>query len=829
MNTAERFSPEIAQVIYRLQSNFIVEKDRQQIFGSLLTDLLELTQSAYGFIGEVLYSAKGQPYLKTFDVTNIAWNEETRAFYDAHAKTGLEFHNLKSLLGVAITTGEPVISQDPANDPRRGGLPTGHPPLEAYLGVPVFYDDKIVAMMGLANRPQGYDLALVDYLKPVLKIFAQLVVSSQLKEQQTQLQRQLAQFKNTLDQAHDCVFMFDAHTYRFLYVNQGAIKQVGYDQDALLQMHAFDIKSGFTQPQFHQKMQAVIHSETRATHFRTQHQHKQGHCIDVEVFLQYVEPTDDAPHFLAFVRDISEQLANEQEIAETRERFRRGQEYANIGTWEWTIATGDLYWSEQIAPLFGYAKGELETSYANFLAAIHPDDRQAVTDAVAACIEQGVVYDIEHRVVWPDGTVRWLLERGNTHRDDQGKPLKMIGVVQDITALRIAREEAIRANAAKSDFLASMSHELRTPLNSIIGYSQLLELSDLNDKQKKQIHSVSASGKHLLSLINDVLEFAKLESGKLALNIETIDVRPIIAQVVALSESHAQKHNIKINLTPDTHKWQIKADPVRFKQVLLNLTSNGIKYNRPNGKLDINWHKLEQDNQAWWELEVKDTGLGIAEQDLERLFIPFDRLGHEGSTIEGTGIGLSITQDLVEQMGGQITVESEVNVGTRFKVRFPLDQQETDSNSPDSAASAQASADAGAQNVTSAASTLKVLYVEDNPNNMKLMAEIVQLMEGIELRIAPSAENGLQQAQAWLPNLILLDINLPGMNGDEAIAHFRAIPGYTQCQPTIYAVTANVLADQVAHYNNCGFDEVIAKPFDIAQIMQRLEAVRNKQ
>ncbi len=399
---------------------------------------------------------------------------------------------------------------------------------------------------------------------------------------------------------------------------------------------------------------------------------------------------------------------------------------------------------------------------------------------------------------------------------------------QRLNELEQARQEAERANRAKSDFLASMSHELRTPLNSIIGFSQLLELSDLSDKQKKQLHTIGASGKHLLSLINDVLEFAKLESGKLALNIETVDVRPIIEQVIALSESHAYANNIKINLSPDTHKWQIKADPLRFKQVLLNLTSNGIKYNRPNGKLDINWHKLEQDNQAWWELQVKDTGLGIAEQDLPGLFEPFNRLGHEGSTIEGTGIGLSITQDLVEQMGGQITVESEVNVGTTFKVRFPLDQQATNSASSDSAASTQAELDAGAQNVTSAARSLKVLYVEDNPANMKLMAEIAQLMEGIELRIAPSAENGLQQAQAWLPSVILLDINLPGMNGDEAIAHFRAIPGYSR-QPTIYAVTANVLEEQVAHYNDCGFDEVIAKPFDIAQIMQRLEAVRNNQ
>lgn len=396
--------------------------------------------------------------------------------------------------------------------------------------------------------------------------------------------------------------------------------------------------------------------------------------------------------------------------------------------------------------------------------------------------------------------------------------------------MEMAREEAERANRAKSDFLSAMSHELRTPLNSIIGFSQLLELSVESDKQKQQLHTIASSGKHLLSLINDVLEFAKLETGKLSLNIESTDPLPIIEQVVALSESYAYAKNIEVIQNPWQKTVHLSVDPVRFKQVMLNLMTNAIKYNRSNGKVILHG-EFEKDSEGhYFRLDVQDTGVGIASEYLPRVFEPFDRLGHEGSCIEGTGIGLSITKDLVEQMGGRIDVHSELDVGTTFQIWLPVDETVDETIEPSPPKSDISDYNEPHQSWSKQAneqSLLKILYVEDNPSNMILMSQLAQLVEGVELRISPSAENGLQQAQAWLPQLILLDINLPAMNGDKALAKFKSIENYEQ-PPVVYAITANVLEEQLAHYQQIGFDKVIAKPFDLSEMIEPIEALKRQ-
>ena len=297
---------QINELIARAQSQFIRETHRRKAFDGLLSDMLSLTESEYGFIGEVLHTTKGKPYLKTYAISNIAWNDATRSFYQANAPQGMEFHNLETLFGAALTTGKPVIANYPATDPRRGGLPEGHPALDAFLGIPIHHGDELVAMIGLANRPGGYDQVLIEFMRPLLVILGQLVVAVRIQQQHRKGQQELSRFKNTLDRTLDCVFMFDADSFRFFYVNEGAMRQVGYSRDELLHMHPFDIRPDISEAQFHALIAPLLAGEQDSLTFETTHKHKYGQRIPVEIFLQYIATKDEPARFVAIVRDITE-------------------------------------------------------------------------------------------------------------------------------------------------------------------------------------------------------------------------------------------------------------------------------------------------------------------------------------------------------------------------------------------------------------------------------------------------------------------------------------------------------------------------------------------
>ncbi|WP_051496160.1 PAS domain-containing protein, partial [Halomonas sp. BC04] len=766
--------------------------------------------------------------------------------------------------------------------------------------------------------------------------------------------------------------------------------------------------------------------------------------------------------------DITERLSAERAAEGAKERLRRGQLYANIGTWEWNIVTGELFWTERIAPLFGYPAGDLETCYENFLAAVHPDDRQAVIDAVAACVESDAPYDIEHRVMWPDGTVRWLLERGAVTRNAEGNPLTMIGVVQDIddrkraelavmereqqlyraqqlaqlgnwtadlvsgelywsdviyeifgyvpgevipsvelfqqaihpedtelveqseqraregglhdvvhrivrpngdiryvhelasaeldtkgqvlrlqgtvqdvTALKQAeqsllifrrvfdtteqgigvadaegfllysnpahdhllgcqpaecqgrhftqflpeevmqwapeaimgavskgetwtgllplkrkdgtelvsianvgsiagtdghpqylfiimsdytselrrqqqlanaKEEAERANQAKSSFLSSMSHELRTPMNAILGFAQILEYDDaLDADQQDNVHEIIKAGHHLLELINEVLDLSKVESGQLELLLEPVEVCPVVEECLSLIQPLAQKREIRIQHSGLEQSW-VRADRTRLKQVLLNLLSNAVKYNREGGQIKLSLFIHEQDRLR---ILVSDTGKGMSREQLDSLFQPFNRLNAEGSAVEGTGIGLTITRRIMEMMGGSVDVQSEVGVGSTFWLELPLE-----SRGEKVGTSAQHDEEEGEIRLIPTDQQHLVLYIEDNPANLKLVASLLGRLSRIHLLTAHLPELGLELARTHKPALILLDINMPGMDGYQVLqilkqdAELNEIP--------VLAVTANAIPRDIVRGMSAGFSDYITKPIKVASFLDSI-------
>ena len=496
------------------------------------------------------------------------------------------------------------------------------------------------------------------------------------------------------------------------------------------------------------------------------------------------------------------------------------------------------YVNEKFCKISGYSPEELVGHSHSVVR--HPDMPSSVFEDIWKTIQNKQTWSGEITNLAKDGSTYYVNSHILPVLDYKNNIIGYLSIREDVTLTVNLRKQlednvveiehkkkaAEEANSAKSEFLSSMSHELRTPLNAIIGFSQLLEISDLTEPQLKRVKNIEASGQHLLDLINDILEFAKIDAGSLSLSIEKVAVYPIISEIFALSQSQAEQDGISLDIEdPKGTDYLVEADRVRLKQVCLNLLSNAIKYNRKNGQIFIRCEVAEKEQKQYWQFMVRDTGLGIPKEQINDLFEPFNRLGHEGSNIEGTGIGLSITKSLVEKMHGWIEVESEEGVGSTFSIFLPLielremraefNPQEHLHKEKKDETTAEQHSDA-----------IRVHYIEDNPANMELMLDIVNTMQGVELKISPTAEDGIEQASVFKPHIMFVDINLPGMDGDEALGYLKEQEALKQMGTRFYALSANVMAQQIQKGMDAGFEKYLTKPINVKEIISLIQDVK---
>jgi PAS domain S-box-containing protein len=379
--------------------------------------------------------------------------------------------------------------------------------------------------------------------------------------------------------------------------------------------------------------------------------------------------------------------------------------------------------------------------------------------------------------------------------------------------LESAKSAAEKANLAKSDFLSSMSHELRSPLNAILGFAQLLESTNPlpTPSQKESITQILQAGWHLLKLINEVLDLAVVESGKLSLSLEPVSLAEVIAECQAMMEPQAQQRGISMTFPQLDAACFVQADRTRVKQVLINLLSNAIKYNRKHGTVGVT---CTPGNSDCIRISVKDTGAGLPQEKLAQLFQSFNRLGQEARSEEGTGIGLVVSKRLVELMGGIIGVESSVGVGSVFWIELLLTTAPTLSVAPDQSTNIPpALAPAGAPRRT-------LLYVEDNPANMKLVEKLMAQRPDIRLLGAVNGTLGVEMAKESLPEVILMDINLPGISGIQAMKILREDPATAHIP--IVALSANAMPRDIAKGLEAGFFRYLTKPIRVKELMDTL-------
>jgi signal transduction histidine kinase/ActR/RegA family two-component response regulator len=369
-----------------------------------------------------------------------------------------------------------------------------------------------------------------------------------------------------------------------------------------------------------------------------------------------------------------------------------------------------------------------------------------------------------------------------------------------------AKAEAERANQAKSDFLSRMSHELRTPLNAILGFGQLLEMDDLSERQGDSLRQIMKAGRHLLELIDEVLDISRIETGRLPVSTEPVSVALAIAEVLDLMGPFAAETGVSLhNQTPEGVDLHVLADRQRLRQVLLNLLSNAIKYNHAGGRVSVG---SAVGNAGTVVIEVADTGRGIPHHLLDLVFKPFERLGAEASEIEGTGLGLALSHGLIQAMGGTLAVDSKLGEGSVFTLRLP--SAEAPRMSPEEVAKLAVGRVEGAEEAT-------ILYIEDNLSNLRLIERVLELRPQVRLLSAMHAGLGLDIARQVKPDLILLDLHLPDMNGEEALLRLRSDPETVSIPVVI--VSADATVGQVQRLLGAGADDYLTKPLEVSRFL----------
>ncbi len=380
--------------------------------------------------------------------------------------------------------------------------------------------------------------------------------------------------------------------------------------------------------------------------------------------------------------------------------------------------------------------------------------------------------------------------------------------------LNKAMAAAEKANLAKTEFLSAMSHELRTPLNAILGFAQLIESGTPAPTtiQKRSLDQILKAGWYLLELINEILDLALIESGKLTLSHESVSLVEVMLECRAMIEPQAQKRDIKMTFPKFEIPYFLKADRTRVKQVLINLLFNAIKYNKPGGAVSVEY-TVQSKNCI--RIGVRDTGIGLTPEQLKQLFQPFNRLGQESSSEEGTGIGLVVTKRLVELMGGTVGADSTAGVGSVFWIELSL------THAPRIVVPDEEHASLSQRQLPTGTPLRTLLYVEDNPANLELVEQIIGRRPDLRLLSAADGNIGIEFARAYQPEVILMDINLPGISGVEAMKILRVDP--LTAHIPIIALSANAVPSDIEKALAAGFFNYLTKPILLNPFLDALD------
>jgi PAS domain S-box-containing protein len=520
-------------------------------------------------------------------------------------------------------------------------------------------------------------------------------------------------------------------------------------------------------------------------------------------------------------REVQERRRAEQALRESEQRWRNIVDHIPIGVIYTDLEGRIREANPKLCEMLGLDAAALNQRSLSDLTC--PADRDDAAGLRALASGERPLLRRRVRLTRADGHLMWVQLSLSLLRNSQGQPLRLAGVIEDITEhLRLAdaeraRESAEAASRAKSDFLSRMSHELRTPLNAILGFGQLLALDKdpgLTTRQREWTDQIKRAGWHLLTMINEMLDLSRIEAGQLSLEIVSVQVRAVLLECAAMVAEAAQARGVHIQDVSTEPDLAVEADTTRLKQILTNLLSNAIKYNRAGGQVRC---QLRVGAQGQVEIHVSDEGEGLSAEQLAHLFQPFNRLGREGGQIEGTGLGLVISRHLAEAMGGQLQAQSRPGTGSTFIVSLPAAVSGSGPSSPSGTAFGD---------LIPEYRWRRVHYIEDNPTNAIVMQGILARRPQIQLTVSDTATQGLAAIAAETPDLILLDMHLPDMDGLEVLKRLRDQPE-TEMTPVL-VVSADATVERIERAFALGATDYATKPVDVTAFLGQVDALLEK-
>lgn len=690
----------------------------------------------------------------------------------------------------------------------------GDPNVRFYAGAPLITPDgfNLGALCVIDRVPKK----LSEEQKKSLQGLARFVISQfELRRAKQETENVKGRYHKMIENAGDIIYTSDS-TGRFQYVSHAVTKIIGYTPEEITGKHFDDLIPDDWKEGVHYFYLKQFKSQTAETSLEFQIITKDGQRKWVEQNVVIQREAGIVKGFQGIVRDITHRKAIESELEKARTLLVEAMSIGRMGSFENDLVEQKIQWSDEIYEMMEMSRDSQPLTFEQYVQAVHPDDREMVLKKIGVAMQNGENDVTVNRFVTAKGNVKWIQSRVVPVFGSKGEIVMFRGTMQDITdqklvekELREAKELAEQSAMAKEQFLANMSHEIRTPMNSVLGFASLILKTNLNKEQHEYADAIYTSGENLMSIINDILDYSKIEAGMV--NVEELPFEPrsvFHSLKVVFSERAKQKQlELSFNVAENVPK-QLIGDSGHLTQVITNLVGNALKFTE-TGSVKVKAEFKETKNRkVFVSFTVEDTGIGIPAEKVPRVFERFNQASNDTSRkYGGTGLGLSIVKRLIEMNGGQISLQSTVGKGSRFEAIIPYGVSEAKTNH----VALEKMHDVHKLNAS-------ILLVEDNILNQKLALKVLSDFD-CETEVAENGKVAVEKLKQRAYDLVLMDMQMPEMNGYEATAIIR---NELKNNVPIIAMTAHAMNTEKEKCLALGMNDYISKPFQVEDLFNRM-------